>query len=117
MAKMSKTAVDAALRTEVFRMLGVTATEGFRKINDRQWGVIIKDENGVERYVRVGAIVAEERADKTARELMDEEIEKYLTTQAHKAEVAKASKEKAERDKKLREERKKNENATRKNTN
>lgn len=105
--KSSKTAVDSALRAEVFRMLGVTSTEGFRKINDRQWGVLIKDENGVERYVRVGAIVAEEREDMTARELMDSEIEKYLATQAKKAEVAKANKEKAERDKATREAKKK----------
>lgn len=99
MPKISKTVVDTNLRNEVFRMLGITATEGFRRINDRQWGVLITDDNGVERYVRVGAIVAEEREDKTARELMNEEIETYLGKQAKKAQKAADSAEKAARDK------------------
>ena len=89
----------------------------FYKINDRQWGIILTDLNGVERYVRIGAIVAEEREDMTARELMQKEISDYNAKQADKAQKAAERAEKAARDKKLREEKKKNENENSKNTN
>jgi len=106
MAKISKTAVDESLRNQVFEKLNLEEN-GFSRINARQFGIIITDLNGVERYVRVGAIVAEIREDVSAKELMDSEIEKYLSTQEKKAEVAKANKEKAERDKAAREAKKK----------
>ena len=107
MPKVSKATVDAALRTAVFADLIPTPAEDeepkFVKINDRQYGVLLTDLNGTERYVRIGAIVAEERTDKTARELMDEEITQYRNTQAEKARKAAERKAKAEADKARRE--------------
>ena len=106
MPKISKTAVDADLRAQIFECLFETcnpADYGFDKINDRQMGVILVDKNGVERYCRVGVIVAEEREDMTARELMAREIDEYNTKQANKAEKARARAEKAEKDKAKRE--------------
>lgn len=112
MAKISKAVVDADLRKQVFSDL-ITDTpteldlddprENYIKINDRQYGVLLTDLNGVERYVRVSAIVAEERTDATARELMQREIDAYKTAQATKAENARKAAEKAAADKAKRE--------------
>ena len=122
MPKYTKNIVDADLRTRVFsEIFELETTAGtidafttdndteYRKINDRQWGVILIDKNGVERLVRLGAIVAEEREDMTARELMQKEIDEYAAKQASKAEKAKAKEEKIARDKKAREEKNKKE--------
>ena len=111
MAKISKTAVDKALRDEVFNdlMTNYSGDEmefnghNYVKINDRQYGVLLKDLNGVERYVRIGAIVAEEREDMTAQELMQKEIDEYNAKQAEKEAKAQARAEKAKKDKERRE--------------
>lgn len=112
MTKISKTVVDADLRKQVFSDL-ITDTpteldldnprENYVKINDRQYGVILTDLNGVERYVRIGAIVAEEREDMTARELMESEIAAYNDAQAEKSRKAQERAKKAEADKARRE--------------
>lgn len=117
MAKISKTVVDADLRARIFDEIFELSTEAgkidafttdngteYRKINERQYGVILIDKNGVERYCRVGVIVAEEREDMTARELMQAEIDAYNEKQTSKAEKAKAKEAKIARDKKAREE-------------
>ena len=110
MAKISKTAVDKALRDEVFSDLfgkpqNVSTPEFGRwnKVNDRQWGIILTDANGHDRYVRLGAIVAEERDDMTAEELMRSEIDAYNQKQADKAEKAEAKAKKIAKDKARRE--------------
>ncbi len=107
MAKISKVVVDADLRTRIFSHLDIanayTEDSVFYKINDRQYGVILTDKNGVERYCRVGVIVAEEREDMTARELMQSEIDAYNEKQAEKAEKVKMKEKKIARDKALRE--------------
>ena len=108
--KISKAVVDSNIRTAIFSALNVANIEGFHKINDRQYGCIVEDVNGERRYARVGVIVAEQREDMTADELMASEIADYEDKQAKKAERAAARAEKAARDKKLREEKKKNEN-------
>ena len=108
--KISKALVDANLRTVVFNAIGIANIEGFHKINDRQFGCIVEDMNGDRRYIRVGCIVAEQREDVTADELMASEIADYEDKQAKKAAKAAERAEKAARDKKLREEKKKNEN-------
>lgn len=102
MAQISKNVVDSALRTEVFNMLDMSPLH-FKKINDRQYGTIITDMNGEERYIRIGAIVAELREDITARELMEAEIADYEDKQAVKAEKAKAKAAKIARDQAKRE--------------
>lgn len=110
MPKISKNVVDADLRARIFEELDVNNECGnFYKINDRQYGIILVDKNGVERYCRVGVIVAEEREDMTARDLMQKEIDEYNAKQASKAEKAKAKEEKIARDKKAREEKNKKE--------
>ena len=102
MAKVSKTIVDKDLRDAVFTGL-LEGDEIFmskiHKINDRQMGVILTDLNGEQRYVRIGAIVAELREDMTAEELMDAEIKAYQDKQDVKAEKAKEKAEKIAADK------------------
>ena len=110
MTKISKTVVDKALRDEIFNDIFADPTDtGYTRVNDRQYGIILTDKNGVERYCRVGVIVAEEREDMTARELMQAEINAYNEKQASKAEKAKAKEAKIARDKKAREEKAKKE--------
>lgn len=88
MTKVSKAIVDKNLRDEVFTML-INEGTSWKKINDRQYGVILTDVNGEKRYVRLGAIVAELREDMTAEELMQSEIDAYNAKQEAKAEKAK----------------------------
>ena len=103
MAKISKAVVDSNLRKVVFDALNIANIEGFHKVNDRQFGCIIEDVNGERRYVRIGAIVAEQREDVTADELMASEIADYEDKQAKKAAKAAERQAKAERDKAKRE--------------
>ena len=101
--RISKAIVDSNIRTAIFNALNVANIEGFHKINDRQYGVIVEDVNGDRRYARVGVIVAEQREDCTADELMASEIADYEDKQAKKAERAAARAEKAAKDKAKRE--------------
>ena len=94
MAKITKTVVDKELRDRIFGWI-CQDEDTFIKVNDRQYGCILTDLNGVERYVRIGAIVAEEREDMTAKELMQSEIDAYQAKQDAKAE--KIAKDKARR--------------------
>ena len=105
MAKVTKTAVDKALRDTVFSEIFNVDwdSSNYVKINDRQYGVLLTDLNGEQRYVRIGAIVAELREDMTAEELMQSEIDAYQQKQADKAEKAKAKAEKIAKDKAKRE--------------
>lgn len=101
MAKLSRTVVDANLRNRIFANLFGNSDEAieYNKVNDRQRGTIIVDDNGVERYCRVGIIIAEEREDMTARELMQKEMIEYAEKQAKAQEKAEARAKKAEADK------------------
>lgn len=108
MAKVTKQMVDKDLRDRVFSGLlveGVAYMTNmvFTKINDRQYGVILTDLNGNQRYVRIGAIVAELREDMTAEELMASEMEEYRMKQEAKAEKVKAKEAKIAKDKARRE--------------
>ena len=100
MAKLTKTAIDKDLRDRVLDSIYYEKGDlDLFKINDRQFGVLLTDLNGHQRYVRIGAIVAEEREDMTAEELMVAEIEAYQMKQAEKAEKAQKRAAKAEKDK------------------
>lgn len=103
MAKISKAIVDENIRTAIFNAIGIANIEGFHRINARQYGCIVEDVNGVRRYARVGVIVAEEREDCTADELMASEIADYEAKQTRKAERAAERAAKAEKDKAKRE--------------
>ena len=115
MAKISKTENDRFLRENVFACLlnilpfsdktEVKTPESFtfHRINDRQWGVLMTDKCGHTRYIRVGAIVAEERDDMTAEELMQSEIDIYNEKQMAKAEKAQKKEQKIAKDKARRE--------------
>ena len=102
MAKISKNVVDKQLREAVFEAIFTNEIQNFVKVNDRQYGVLLTDLNGVQRYVRIGAIVAEEREDMTAEELMQSEIAAYEAKQADKEAKAQARAEKAKKDKERR---------------
>ena len=110
----TKNVVDADLRNRVFAWLmddpessdteyEIAISNSMKKINDRQYGCLLTDMNGHLRYVRIGAIVAEEREDMSAKELMESEVAKYNEAQEKKAEKKRKSEEKAMRDKALRE--------------
>lgn len=104
MAKVTKATVDASLRNRIFANLiyGENAFEeemNYQKINDRQYGILLTDENGVQRYCRISVIVAEERDTMTAEELMQSEIDAYRDNQAKKEAKAEKARAKAERDK------------------
>ena len=104
MAKVTKNIVDKELREEVFyRIMENGCKDDFVKINDRQYGILLTDSNGEQRYVRIGAIVAELRDDMTAEELMQSEIDAYNQKKADKAEKAKKNAEKIAKDKAKRE--------------
>ena len=111
MAKISKTVVDTDLRNTVFNDLFTNYSgddmefngHDYKKINDRQYGVLLTDKNGVKRYCRIGVIVAEERENMTASQLMESEIAKYQATQAKNAAKAAERAKKAEADKARRE--------------
>lgn len=100
MPNVTKAIVDKDLRDRVFAMI---ATAELSKINDRQYGILMTDMNGKQRYVRIGAIVAEEREDMTAEELMQSEINAYVQKQNDKATKAKQKAEKIASDKAKRE--------------
>lgn len=102
--KISKTVVDADLRARIFNdILNGEYCIHYTKVNDRQYGCLLTDLNGVERYVRIGAIVAEERTDMAARKLMESEIKVYNDAQAEKTRKAQERAKKAEADKAKRE--------------
>ena len=101
--RISKAIVDSNIRTAIFSTLNVANIEGFHKINDRQYGCIVEDVNGDRRYARVGVIVAEQREDMTADELMASEIADYNAKQEAKAKRAAERAEKAAKDKAKRE--------------
>lgn len=113
MAKVTKQVVDRELREKVFTLLWgdkdvsemTDETTGIqiKKINDRQYGVLLTDLNGEQRYVRIGAIVAELREDMTAEELMQSEIKAYQDKVNAKAEKAKEKEKKIAEDKAKRE--------------
>ena len=104
MAKISKATVDKELREEVFyRIMENGCKDDFVKINDRQYGILLTDSNGEQRYVRIGAIVAEQREDMTAEELMQSEIDAYNAKQEEKTEKARKKADKIARDKAKRE--------------
>ena len=110
MPKLSQNVVNSELRERIFDdLLNGAYCIHYAKVNDRQYGCILTDKNGVERYCRIGVIVAEEREDMTARDLMQSEIDAYETKQAEKEEKAKAKAAKAERDKARREKEKEGE--------
>ena len=110
----TKNVVDADLRNRVFAWLmddpdspdteyEIAISNSMKKINDRQYGCLLTDMNGHLRYVRIGAIVAEEREDMSAEELMGSEVAKYNEAQEKKAEKKRKSEEKAKHDKAMRE--------------
>ena len=107
--KYTKTVVDADLRARVFEELNIDAEDScFAKVNDRQFGIILTDKNGHERYCRVGVIVAEERETMTARELMAQEIATYEEHQEKKRLAEEKKQAKILADKQRREAREKN---------
>lgn len=92
---VSKAIVDSDLRTQAFSKIDMT---DFSKVNDQTYGIILTDQNGVERYVRLRAVVAEVKDDMTAREYMDSEIAAYEAKVRSKEEKKKERAEKAKKD-------------------
>ena len=101
MATVSKAIIDTDLRAQAFAKLDLS---DFSKVNDQTYGILLTDQNGVERYVRLRAVVAEVKDDMTAREYMESEVavynEKVAAKEAKKKERAEKAKKDAERRKK-----------------
>ena len=107
--KYTKTVVDAELRATIFNdLINGAANLTYQKVNDRQYGVILTDKNGHDRYCRVGVIVAEERETMTARELMAQEIATYEEHQEKKRLTEEKKQAKILADKQRREAKEKN---------
>lgn len=100
MATISKAIIDTDLRAQTFAKLDLS---DFSKVNDQTYGIILTDQNGVERYVRLRAVVAEVKDDMTAREYMESEIAVYEEKVRAKEEKKKERMEKAKKDKAKRE--------------
>ena len=98
---ISKAIIDTDLRAQTFAKLDLS---DFSKVNDQTYGIILTDQNGVERYVRLRAVVAEVKDDMTAREYMESEVvayhEKVAAKEAKKKERAEKAKKDAEKRKK-----------------
>lgn len=103
MPKLNAHVVDANVRARIFEALNVANIDGFSKVNDRQWGTVIEDETGTQRYVRIGVIVAKASDDMTAQEMMTAEHDEYLEQKKKAEEAAEARKKKAAEDKARRE--------------
>ena len=100
MPKISKTAIDKELRTRVLDSIYNAKDDlDFHVINERQLGLLLSDMNDHVRYVRVNVVIAEERDDISAEELMAMECEAYTQKQAEKAEKAKKKEAKIAKDK------------------
>ena len=100
MATVSKAIIDTDLRAQTFAKLDLS---DFSKVNDQTYGILLTDQNGVERYVRLRAVVAEVKDDMTAREYMESEIAVYEEKVRAKEEKKKERMEKAKKDKVKRE--------------
>lgn len=100
MATISKAIIDTDLRAQTFAKLDLS---DFSKVNDQTYGIILTDQNGVEHYVRLRAVVAEVKDDMTAREYMESEIAVYEEKVRAKEEKKKERMEKAKKDKAKRE--------------
>ncbi len=104
MAKLTKTAIDKELRTRVLDSIYNAKDDlDFHKVNERQLGLLLSDVNDHVRYVRINVVIAEERDDMSAEELMAMECEAFNTKQAEKAEKAKKKEAKIAKDKAKRE--------------
>ena len=95
MATVSKAIIDTDLRAQTFAKLDLS---DFSKVNDQTYGILLTDQNGVERYVRLRAVVAEIKDDMTAREYMESEIAVYNEKVAAKEAKKKERMEKAKKD-------------------
>ena len=95
MATISKAIIDTDLRAQTFAKLDLS---DFSKVNDQTYGILLTDQNGVERYVRLRAVVAEVKDDMTAREYMESEIAAYNEKVAVKEAKKKERMEKAKKE-------------------
>ena len=92
---ISKAIIDTDLRAQTFAKLDLSDCS---KVNDQTYGILLTDQNGVERYVRLRAVVAEVKDDMTAREYMESEVAAYNEKVAAKEAKKKERMEKAKKD-------------------
>ena len=92
---ISKAIIDTDLRAQTFAKLDLS---DFTKVNDQTYGILLTDQNGAERYVRLRAVVAEVKDDMTASQYMENEIVAYNEKVAAKEAKKKERTEKAKKD-------------------
>lgn len=69
--------LNADLRARVLEALNIDNIPGFVKINNCRYGILLTDLDGNERYIQVNIKATKFDEVKTARESMEEEMEKY----------------------------------------
>ena len=75
--KHTTTVLNADLRARVFETLNIDNIEGFVKINNCRYGILMTDLDGNERYIQVNVKATKFDDIKTAKEAMEEEMESY----------------------------------------
>jgi hypothetical protein len=100
---------NADLRARVFEALNIENIEGFIKVNNCRYGIILKDLDGHDRYVQVNIKATKYDEGCTAQEQMEEEMGAYADQLAREAKRKEEKAKKVEEAKKKREKEKEEE--------
>lgn len=95
--------LNADLRARVFNALNLDNIEGFVKINNCRYGIIMTDLDGNERYVQVNIKATKFDEDVPAQDMMQKELDEYADQLAREKTVAENRAKKAAEAKKKKE--------------
>lgn len=103
--QISKAVTDATVRTAGMNILGIKDNENFVQFSNQSFGMIVADDNGVERLLEVRFIAGAVDEDMTAQEKLDAKVAEWQEKldkqeQKKKDRAEKAAKDKAERERK-----------------
>lgn len=95
--------LNADLRARVFNALNLDNIEGFVKINNCRYGIIMTDLDGNERYVQVNIKATKFDEDVPAQDMMQKELDEYADQLAREKAIAESRAKKAAEAKKKKE--------------
>lgn len=95
--------LNADLRARVFDALNLDNIEGFVKINNCRYGIIMTDLDGNERYVQVNIKATKFDEDVPAQDMMQKELDEYADQLAREKAIAENRAKKAAEAKKKKE--------------
>lgn len=95
--------LNADLRARVFNALNLDNIEGFVKINNCRYGIIMTDLDGNERYVQVNIKATKFDEDVPAQDMMQKELDEYADQLAREKAIAENRAKKAAEAKKKKE--------------